>query len=106
MAQNEEKIMTEPGTKVVVTTDMNRRGVFFGVLKSHDGNGRVVLSEARNCVYWSASTHGFIGLAAKGPQNGSRVSPSVPELELDGVTSISTCTESAAAAWEAEPWSE
>jgi len=86
---------------VVVTT--KHRGVFFGKLVSHDRDV-VVLKDARNVLYWDKSAHGFLGLAAKGPSNASRVGPSVPELTLNGVTSLSQCTDVAVAAWESEPW--
>ena len=94
----------DAGTKVVVTTNKDRRGVFFGTLTAHDGNGNVTLSDARNCVYWTKSTHGFLGLASLGPQDGSRVTPAVPVIEIDGVTSITQCTDQACQRWEAEPW--
>ena len=87
--------------KVVVTT--SHRGVFFGDLESRDSN-TVVLKNARNCAYWSSSTKGFLGLAEKGPQDGSKVGPSVPRLELFDVTSISDCSESAVEKWENGTW--
>jgi len=96
----------EVGQYVVVTTNKYRRGVFGGILQSHDITaGCAVLTEARNCVYWSAETHGVGGLAVIGPQNGSRIGPAIPELSLDGVTAVMLATDQARAAWEAEPWS-
>jgi len=88
--------------KVLVTT--LHRGVFFGTLDSQDGD-KATLIEARNIVYWSAATKGFLGLAATGPAPGSRVGPAVPRLELAGVTSVTDCTPAAIAAMEAGPWS-
>lgn len=90
------------GTYVLVTT--SSRGVFAGVLKSNSGD-RVTLTEARNCIYWSRETRGFLGLAERGPQKGSRVGPAVPEIELLGVTAMTRCTPEARKAWEAQPWS-
>lgn len=88
---------------VVVTTDLNRRGVFGGVLESSE-SGTAVLRDARMCVYWSRETRGVVGLAAIGPQKGSRISPPAPRIELDGVTSIMDCTDEARKLWEDAPW--
>src|SRR3990167_9710521 len=85
---------------VMVTTD--KRGVFAGLLKK-DAGGVVTLTEARNCVYWSQDVRGFLGLAAGGPTAGCRIGPSVPEMELCGVTAIVTCTDAGRKAWEAAP---
>lgn len=91
--------------KVVVTTDKDRRGVFFGTLLEFDRDRRtVVLCDARNAIYWSHSTRGFMGLAAIGPQDGSRISPAVPRIELDGVCSVCLCSDVAVQRWEAGPW--
>jgi hypothetical protein len=87
--------------KVVVTTI--HRGVFFGELVE-EKDDVVKLSGARNCVYWPVETRGFLGLAATGPGNGSKVGPAAPSITLRGVTSISECTPEAAAAWESGPW--
>lgn len=88
---------------VVVTTDLSRRGVFGGILESNKG-GTAVLRDARICVYWSKETRGVVGLAAIGPQKGSRISPPAPRMELDGVTAIMDCTDEARKLWEAAPW--
>ena len=87
---------------VLVTT--SHRGVFFGILKSQDGDV-VILAEAQNCIMWSTSTKGFLGLAAKGPQAGSRIGPVVPKITLYGVTSVTECTDEATEAWKTRPWS-
>ncbi|MHC4066974.1 MAG: DUF6948 domain-containing protein [Planctomycetota bacterium] len=98
--------MPKTGKYVVVTTDHNRRGVFGGLLASYDKNtGRIELTEARNCLYWSKETHGVLGLASCGPQVGSRIGPAVSRIYLDGVTAVMEATAEARAAWEAEPWS-
>ena len=92
------------GKKVVVTTDTTRRGVFFGTLADDQGDV-VTLTDARNAIYWSAETRGFVGLSAIGPQPGSKIGPACPSLRLNGVTSIAECSEAAITAWEAGPWS-
>ena len=99
--------MPTQGDYVVVTTDLNRRGVFAGILFSYDEATEIILlQEARNCLFWSKETFGFLGLAKIGPQTGSRVSPSVPELMLNGVTAVLVATRTARAQWELGLWSE
>ena len=94
------------GNFVVITTDSTRRGVFAGILKSHNPDtGRAELTEARNCLYWSKQTRGVLGLASQGPQRGSRIGPAVPSILLNGVTAVIEATSAARVAWEAEPWS-
>lgn len=90
------------GRPVLVTTSY--RGVFFGYLAERNGD-TVVLTQARNCIYWSAECKGFLGLAAHGPTADCRVGPAAKHLELFGVTSISDVPAEAAARWEAAPWS-
>jgi len=89
--------MTNKKRHVIVTTDSRRRGVFFGTFKSGDVGSPVELTDARMIVYWSAATHGVLGLAATGPADGSRVGPTVPQIRLDGVTAIIDCTPEAVA---------
>ena len=91
--------------KVLVTTDCNRQGVFSGILETGSVGGVVVLSHARMVVSWPSSSHGLLGLAANGPPKGSRISPEVPRIDLDGVTSITDITPNAWKLFEAEPWS-
>ena len=88
---------------VVVTTDHTRRGVFAGDLVSHEGDV-VVLENAQQCVYWSRETRGVLGLASKGPQEGSRIGPPVPSIKIDGVTAVIEATTEARKLWESQPW--
>lgn len=91
---------------VLVTTDEARRGVFAGVLEVWNcDTAQIALTDARMCVYWSKDTRGVLGLASHGPADGSRVSPAVPRIELNGVTSVVDMTAKAVLAWEREPWS-
>ena len=95
----------EAGTKVLVTTGMDRRGVFGGVLKSYNATtGVCELTEARMAISWPSSTHGVLGLASIGPEKGCRISPKVPCLSLNGVTSVATITDDAWLNWEKELW--
>jgi hypothetical protein len=66
--------------------------------------GTVTLSRARMCTYWSKETHGVVGLAAIGPQKGSRIGPEAPGMTLESITAVIDCTDKAVAAWSAEPW--
>lgn len=94
---------------VVICTD--RRGVFFGKLESlteprmGEQLRTAVLSEARNCVYWTNTEKGVLGLASAGPSSGCRVGPAVPRLELALVTAVVDCTQAAVDAWRSAPWS-
>jgi hypothetical protein len=92
---------------VLVTTDKDRRGVFFGETDETDVKallGSAVLKNAQCVVYWSADCHGFGGLASKGPTKNCRIGPPVPKLALDGITSATECTTDAVAAFKDEPW--
>ncbi len=88
---------------VVVCTE--HRGVFFGYVKADSTPEKIVLTEARNAVYWSQSTHGVLGLAATGPKKDCRIGPAIPELTLWRITAVLACTAEAVSAWEASPWS-
>lgn len=89
---------------VMVTTD--KRGVFFGYTNESTiyKNRRITLSKARNCIYWSSSVRGFLGLTVTGPDKQCKVGPAAPSLTLEGVESVSTLTPEAVEAWEKAPW--
>ena len=96
------KVEPEVGTYVVVTT--THRGVFAGRFVSRAGD-EITLTDARVCVYWSATVRGFIGLAVTGPLSGSRVSLAAKKLTLPGITSIIECSPEATKQWESGTWS-
>lgn len=83
---------------VVVTT--KHRGVFGGFLSSEDGDV-VVLTNCRNCIYWTADVNGFGGLAVTGPLTGCKIGPTVPIIKLRGVTAILDCEKAAQKSWTA-----
>ncbi len=85
---------------VLVTTA--HRGVFFGYATETSGE-TIALKRARNCLYWSAATQGFLGLASMGPQAGSRVGPRADVL-LHAVTCVADVTPEAVKVWESFPW--
>jgi len=87
---------------VLVTTI--HKGVFFGYASEGVKAKSITITNARNCVYWSADVKGFLGLAANGPTNSCRIGPKVPELTLTDVTSISKVTPEATEKWEKNPW--
>jgi hypothetical protein len=92
---------------VLVTT--TNRGVFFGYLATPADDAspaHITLKNARNAVYWDTATKGFLALAVEGPSAACKVGPAVPELTLQGVSSVAVCTPEAAVAWELGPWAE
>ena len=86
------------GKPVIVTTEY--RGVFFGYADDTSSD-TITLKNARNCIYWSAKTGGFMGLASKGPASGSRIGERVASIELRKVTAVVEMTTAAVEAWEA-----
>lgn len=85
---------------VIVTTEY--RGVFFGYAADTSGDA-IKLRRGRNCLYWSAETKGFMGLADSGPTEGSRIGPPA-DIEVRKVTSVVEVTPAAVEAWEAGKW--
>lgn len=86
---------------VVVTTA--HRGVFVGYTTDPSDAAIVRLERGRMVLYWPESTRGVVGLAAKGPGAGSRVSPPAT-ISIRNITSVIEATEEAAKAWEEGPW--
>jgi hypothetical protein len=96
MIFDEEKHMT--GSPVLVTTEF--RWVFFGY-SDDTTRDPIVLRNARNCIYWPATTGGFGGLACYGPGNGARIGPPIPQIILRKITAVADVTPAAVAEWEA-----
>lgn len=93
------------GRWVLVTTDKDRRGVFAGRLMGHDAAAATAtLEDAQMAVYWSTDVRGVLGLAATGPTDNCRITPAVPRIELNGVTSVTDLTDEAVKAWRRQPW--
>lgn len=95
------------GTRAVVVCTA-KRGVFFGYTKETGDaiikRGTVTLERTRMCTYWSVATKGVLGLAGIGPQSGSKIGPTVPELTCESVTAVIGCSPEAVKAWESGPW--
>ena len=90
-----------PERAVLVTTD--KSGVFFGY--ATDTSGDIIrLRACRNCIYWSDSIKGFLGLTTTGPDKDCRIGPASPFSEIRGITSVSEVSDIAVKAWESAPW--
>jgi len=85
---------------VLVTTEY--RGVFFGYA-TDVGGPTITLTNARNCLYWSAGVKGFLGLAATGPDAQCRIGPRA-DITLRAITAVAEVTPAAVEAWERAPW--
>lgn len=84
---------------VLVTT--KHRGVFFGFVDpaTKANQSSLVLKKCRNCIKWASSVGGFLGLAAKGPDQNCRIGTEAPEVILHDITSVTDVTDEAAEAW-------
>lgn len=96
---------TKAAKKVVVFSrapNSSWARILYGTLVSADATaGVATLKDVRQCLYYSKETGGEVGLAAIGPQAGSRLSPkSTGEVKIAGVGLISDCSEAAIKAWE------
>lgn len=84
---------------VLVTTEF--RGVFFGFIKNDKKlPEEITLTNAKNCIYWSSETKGFLGLAATGPKNGCRIGAEIKEITLYKITSVTPVDEKAVEVWK------
>ena len=88
---------------VVVTTE--KKGVFAGELKEHNKEKETcILKNAKMCVYYCSDVKGVLGLANTGPLPGCKITPVIPKIYLNGVTSIMDCTKEAKKNWSKEIW--
>lgn len=94
---------TAPVERAVLVTTTSR-GVFFGYTTTEGAPETMELARVRNVLYWPASNRGFLGLAADGPAQGSRVGPRAPRITVRNVTSVSEVSPAAVARFEAAPW--
>lgn len=90
--------------KLAVVVATAHRGIFFGYATNTRG-ATVALKRARNCIYWPPAVHGFMGLAANGPNADSRVGPAA-DSEVRDVILVARASPKAVKAWEAEPWAK
>ncbi len=85
---------------VLVTTA--HKGVFFG-FANETGGTIIKLRAARCCVYWSADLHGFMGLAAMGPNSSCRIGPAA-DIELRDITAVVEVSPEATERWVKSQW--
>lgn len=95
------------GKYIVMTTQTRPWAVVAGTFESErlEGGRRLVtLRDARMIVWYATGTRSILGLAARGPAPGSRVSPVCEACEYDAIEGLHLATAAARAAIEAEPW--
>lgn len=98
--------MSDGKIPVLITTDKDKRGVFFGFIETEDADKDTMrVSEVQMCVYWCADVHGVLGLAATGPVKGCRISKPAKSGVIKGVTLVAECSKEAVKAWKSAPWS-
>jgi hypothetical protein len=88
-------------TFCVVCTE--KRGVFAGMVEDQSADP-MTITEAQMCVYWDADTRGVVGLAAKGPTSGCRITDVAPSITVNGITAVMVTSEDAKKAWRSCPW--
>lgn len=91
---------------VIITTQ--HRGVFFGyveqdVLDDAKPREQVKLHGARNCIFWSRTVGGVLGLASNGPNSECRIGARCPAIMLRWITAIMEVSPQAADRWESAP---
>ena len=93
---------------VVITTDKDKRGVFFGYINPKDfENENIKMIGAQMTVHWSSSSKGVLGLISSGPDENCRITPKNDNtFFIKGVTLVSTISPEAEKKWLAAPWSK
>ena len=90
---------------VLITTNKDLRGVFFGYIDEATADDETLFVEdAQMCVYWSEDVKGVLGLAAHGPSKQSRVTAPVKNARIKGVTFVAEASPKAVKAWKSQPW--
>jgi len=92
--------VSKQGNPVLVTT--LHRGVFFGYATEISGE-TISLTDARLCVYWCSDMEGFMGLAAKGPDDKCKIGPRA-DIDIRNVTSVTKVSTGAVDRWESATW--
>lgn len=85
--------------KYIIRTD--RAGVFFAEVLERNGP-EAKLVNARRIWSWSNATE-CIGIATNGLGSSSRITVTVPQMEVLGVIEVIPCTEEATRILEAHP---
>ena len=88
---------------VIVCTKM--KSVYFGYTDQDLATSpTIVLTKARNCVYWSKDMKGVLGLASRGPSSTCRISDPIPKIEINDSQVMLSMTDEAVTNWEKAPW--
>lgn len=87
---------------VVVLTEFKE--IFAGWTTDATGD-RIQLRAARQAVYYSADSHGLLGLAVNGPAKGSRIGPAA-DMEVRKIVNVIECTPEAIRVWEKAEWAK
>lgn len=64
------------------------------------------LRAARQAVYYSADTHGLLGLAVTGPGKQSRIGPAANIPALRNISQVIECSPAAIKRWEEAGWQD
>ena len=95
------KSMTN-GEEIMVVVVTQGNAIFCGW--TTDADSEVIkLRAARQAVYYSADTHGLLGLAANGPGKDSRIGPPA-NITVRNVTHVIECSPAAVETWEDSKW--
>jgi hypothetical protein len=87
--------------KVAVLVTTKHRGVFFGyTAEDPTASKSITLTNCRNCIFWSRSVGGFLGLAGIGPDTECKIGTLAPlPVLLHDITSVSAVTPDAERRW-------
>ena len=89
----------ETNQAVLVTTEF--RGVFYGRIKDASKlPNEIILTDVRNCIYWSSDCKGFLGLASTGVTKDCKIGKQVDEITLYKITSVAPVSQKAIETWE------
>ena len=94
------KYMSTTLIPVIITT--NYRGIFFGFIDPVQKHQKTLdVEKCRNVRYYNSEVNGFQGLSSNGPNKDCTISAMAGgPVVLHEVTSITQCSEAAAAKWE------
>lgn len=74
-----KKKTTKKRQRIILCAGENGRAVLIGEVDREPVPGKAVkLHDARMVLYWDAACGGLLGLAAKGPRGGTRITEPVP----------------------------
>lgn len=97
--------MTTGKEMIPIMICTEKRGVFVGMCEDPDAEPQI-LYDAQMIVEWSEETHGVMGIASRGPAEGSKIGPPVPSLshKQKEITCVIRMTEQAIIKCREEPW--